>query len=417
VPTFSYIARTKEGSRDSGTIEAGHQDEAVLLLQRRGLTVTAIINLDRKIPKDQKKDTTAQPEKKKGQQFKHGGVRSSDLVVFARQLAMLLGAGVSLLKSLEIILKQVDSKRLHEVLTSIIRDMESGRTFKDSLAKFKSVFSDLWVYLIETGEASGNLPVVLSHLAKYLEDNEAFKRKIVSALMYPLILMLVAIGAVMFFVLKIVPTFTEILSSFNVELPLPTKVLIATSEILRKRFFLLVIVIAIIVYVFKRLIKIPAFRMQFERFQLRLPVFGNFLRFMMIEGFSTTMSILIESGVPIIYALDISERSQPFLVMQGLIGDVKTNVREGKSFGVPLSKSDFFPPMVVQMVSIGEEIGELASMFKRISKYYQDYLEAFVTRIAALFEPLMIVFMGGIIGAMVISIFLPIFNLATATAK
>ena len=412
---FSYIARTKDGSRDSGTIEAAHQDEAVSILQRRGLTVTSIISLDKKPGK--KHDNLGFGLKgRAAKKFKHKGVRSSDLVIFARQLAMLLGAGVSLLKSLEVILKQVDSRRLFEVINAIIKDMEAGRTFKDSIAKYKSIFSDLWIYLIETGEASGNLPTVLSHLAKYLEDTQAFKSKIISAMMYPAILFIVAIGAVMFFVMKIVPTFSEILTSFNVELPLPTQILISISNVLRSKFVFIVVGIGIIVFVFKKISKVPAFRSKFEKIQLSLPLFGNFFRFMMIEGFATTMAILIESGVPIIYALDISERSQPNTIMQNIIGNVKTSVREGKSFGVPLSKIDFFPPMVVQMISIGEEIGELSAMFKRISKYYQDYLEAFVTRLAALFEPLMIVFMGAIIGAMVISIFLPIFNLATATA-
>lgn len=412
---FSYIARTKDGTRDSGTIEAPSQDDAVTTLQKKGLVVTSIVDLDRKGMEVKKKSSFA-AKVSVTHKFGHAGVRSSDLVIFARQLAMLLGAGVSLLKSLEVILKQIDSKRLYAAVLSITKDMEAGRTFKDAVAKFKSIFSDLWIYLIETGEASGNLPVVLSHLAKYLEDTQAFKRKIVSALMYPCVLLIVAIGAVIFFVVKIVPTFTSILASFNVELPLPTKILITVSNVLRTKIILFIVGIGLLVFFFKRVMKIKTFRTQLEHLQLRLPIFGNFFRFMMIEAFSTTMSILIESGVPIIYALDISERSQPYMTMQDIIGEVKTSVREGKSFGVPLSKSDFFPPMVVQMVSIGEEIGELSAMFKRISLYYQEYLEAFVTRIAALFEPLMIVFMGGIIGAMVISIFLPIFNLATATA-
>ena len=412
---FSYIARTKGGSRDSGTLDAPSQDEAVTILQKKGLVVTSIIDLDRKSTEVKKKYSFA-AKVTAVHKFGHTGVHSSDLVIFARQLAMLLGAGVSLLKALEVILKQIDSRRLYAAVLSITKDMEAGRTFKDSVAKFKSIFSDLWVYLIETGEASGNLPVVLSHLAKYLEDTQAFKRKIISALMYPCVLMIVAVGAVIFFVVKIVPTFSTILTSFNVELPLPTKILISISDMLRTKIILFIVVIGLLVFFFKRVMKIKTFRVQLERFQLKLPVVGNFFRFMMIEAFSTTMSILIESGVPIIYALDISERSQPYMTMQEIIGEVKTSVREGKSFGEPLSRTDFFPPMVVQMVSIGEEIGELSQMFKRISTYYQEYLEAFVTRIAALFEPLMIVFMGGIIGAMVISIFLPIFNLATASA-
>lgn len=413
---FSYIARAKDGSRDSGTLQVSSQEEAITILQRRGLVVTSILDLDRKGVHDKKKSISVS-KRITMQKFGHTGVRSADLVIFARQLAMLLGAGVSLLKALEVILRQIDSKRLHSAVTTIVKDMESGCTLKDSIAKYKSIFSDLWVYLIETGEASGNLPVVLAHLAKYLENTQSFKSKIVSALMYPCVLMVVAIAAVIFFVVQIVPTFTTILTAFNVELPLPTKILIGISNVLRTKLIFIIIGIGGIVYALKRLMKIKAFRYQIENIQLRLPIVGNFFRFMMIEAFSTTMAILIESGVPIIYALDISERSQPYLKMQEIISDVKTSVREGKSFGEPLSKSEFFPPMVVQMVTIGEEIGELSGMFKRISIYYQEYLEAFVTRIASLFEPLMIVFMGGIIGAMVISIFLPIFNLATATSN
>jgi type IV pilus assembly protein PilC len=290
---FSYIARTKDGSRDTGTIEAKDQDSAISILQKKGLIVTSIVQFDITSPYQQKKkkDTFGRLSSKK---FGHGGVRAGDLVIFARQLAMLLGAGVSLLKSLEIILKQVDSKRLYEVIVAVTREMEGGRTFKDSLLKYKSVFSELWVYLIETGEASGNLPTVLEHLAKYLEDRQAFKRKIISALMYPAILFVVAVGAVMFFVVKIVPTFSEILLSFNVELPLPTKILIAISNGLRKRLILIILVIAGVIFLFKKLMKMDLFRAKLEKVQLKLPIFGNFFRFMMIEGFSTTMSILID---------------------------------------------------------------------------------------------------------------------------
>ena len=415
MPKFSYIARTKDGNRDTGTIESASQDEAIAVLQRKGLVVTSIIQYDITSAYQQRKKKEVLYGRVAVGRFKHRRVTAGDLVIFARQLAMLLGAGVSLMKSLEVILKQIDSRRLYEVVSEIIKDMEAGRTFKDSLTKFKSVFSELWIYLIETGEASGNLPTVLNHLAKYLEDRQAFQRKIISAMIYPCVLFVVAIAAVMFFVMKIVPTFTTILTSFNIELPLPTRILINASNLLRKRFIFIILGIAGIIFLIRRLMRVDVFRAQVEKMQLSLPIFGNFFRFTMIEGFSTTMAILIESGVPIIYALDISERSQPNKTMQVIIGSVKTSVREGKSFGVPLGKVDFFPPMVVQMITIGEEIGELSNMFKRIAKYYQEYLEAFVQRLAALFEPLMIVFMGIIIGAMVISIFLPIFNLATAT--
>lgn len=404
---FSYIARTKEGTKTTGTIEAIDRNEAIAILQRKDLVISSIAQYD--VATIEKK-----LEKKKVKKFKHRGVRSGDLVIFARQLAMLLGAGVSLMKSLDVILKQVDSQRLHDTLFDISKEMEAGRTFKDALAKYKNIFSELWLYLVETGEASGNLPMVLDHLANYLEERQAFKRKIISALMYPCVLFFVAIGAVLFFVVKIVPTFTQILSSMNIALPLPTRILIEISNFMRKKVILILLTIFGLVFLIKKLMKFDRIRIIIEKIQLGLPIFGNFFRFMMIETFSTTMSILIESGVPIIYALDISERSQPNKIMRQIIGGVKISVREGKSFAIPLEKTDFFPPMVVQMISTGEEIGELSNMFKRIAKYYQEYLEAFVTRLAALFEPLMIVFMGVIIGAMVISIFLPILSMATS---
>jgi type IV pilus assembly protein PilC len=408
---YSYIARTREATKDTGVIEAANQEEAVSLLQKRDLVVTSIIQLDKKDSLEEKKASV----KSRGRKFKHKGVAFGDLVIFARQLSLLLGAGVSLMKSLEVTQKQVDSKRLFEAIIDMSKDMEAGRTFKDALAKHKNIFSDLWLYLIETGEASGNLPKVLDHLANYLEERQAFRTKIISAMMYPAILFIVSIGAVLFFVMKIVPTFTKILSSMNVELPLPTKILVGISDFMTKKFFLLLLIVGGVVFLFKNLRKNDKFMFLVEKIQLRLPLFGSFFRFTMIESFSTTMSILIESGVPIIYALDISERSQPNRTMKDIIGGVKLSVREGKSFAVPLENTDFFPPMVIQMIATGEEIGELSGMFKRIAEDYRQYLEAFVARLTAIFEPLMIVFMGGIIGAMVVSIFLPIFSLATGT--
>jgi type IV pilus assembly protein PilC len=409
---YSYIARTKDANKDTGIIEAATQEDAINILQKKELIVTSIIQIDRaKSPTEKKAaQLSGKPAAKK---FKHKAANSADLVILARQLSMLLSAGVSLMKSLDVTKKQVDSQRLYEAITDMSKDMEAGRTFKDALAKHRNIFSELWLYLVETGEASGNLPKVLDHLANYLEEKQAFQTKIISAMMYPCVLFLVAIGAVIFFVMKIVPTFTKILVSLNVELPLPTKILIEISNFLTKKFFLLILCIVGIVFIAKKLAKNEVARVVIEKIQLRLPIFGNFFRFMMIESFSTIMSILIESGVPIIYALDISERSQPNKTMQAIIGSIKTSVREGKSFAIPLEKTDFFPPMVIQMISTGEEIGELSNMFQRISTYYRSYLEAFVSRLTALFEPLMIVFMGAIIGAMVVSIFLPIFSLAS----
>lgn len=414
MPKFSYLARKSDGTKDSGVIQANSKEEAISLLQKKGLLITSLLQYEAATKSIAKPSSSG---KLKTKSFKYNRVKFADLVILARQLSMLLGAGVSLLKSLEVITKQVESRKLYDVLTDVAKNMEAGQTFKDSLIKHKDVFSELWIFLVETGEASGNLPVVLDHLAKYLEDRQSFRQKIISALMYPFVLFIVAIAALMFFVIKIVPTFSSILTSINVELPLPTRILINLSNTLRKRWLFGIAILILLFFLFKKLMKNEKVKLLVEKLQLRLPVFGHFFSFMNVESFATTMSILIESGVPIIYALDICERSQPSNIMREIIHDVKVNVRDGRSLAVPLEKSGFFAPMVIQLIIIGEEIGELSEMFKRIAKFYQEYLANFVARLASLFEPIMIVFMGILIGGMVISIFLPIFNMATATAK
>lgn len=409
MPKFSYICRKKSGEKETGVVEGPSQDEVLAQLQKKGLYVTSIIPFE--VSKQDAVPTKERRVAKK--QFTHGGINDNDLVMFSRQLAMLLSAGISLLRALDVILKQVDSKKLSMIVVQIHQDMEGGKTFRDSLAKFPDIFSPLWINLIETGEASGNLPSVLDKLAYYLEESASFRRKIVSAMMYPGILLLVSVSAVFFFIIKIVPTFATILDSFGVELPLATKILISLSNVLRKKFLLLAGAVVGGTFVLKKLSKQPGISRMIEEVSLKLPVYGEFARYLLLERFATTLSILIESGVPILYALEISERSAGSIKMAETIQYVKKNVKEGKNMAQPMEKSDFFTPMVVQMVAIGEEIGELSSMLKKIAKFYQEYLEVFVTRLAAIFEPLMIVFMGVIIGAMVISIFLPIFSLAS----
>lgn len=408
MPKFSYICRKSTGEKEAGIIEGPTQDDVVAQLQRKGLFVTSIIPFD-----VGRKDVGFSRESRVAKkQFTHTGINDNDLVLFARQLAMLLGAGVSLLRSLDVISKQIDSKRFFGVVGQVRQDMEGGRTLRDSLAKFPQYFSPLWINLIETGEASGNLPMVLEKLAFYLEESAAFRSKIISAMVYPAILLFVSVAAVIFFLVKIVPTFAKILDSFGVELPRATKILIAISKFLQEKFFLLVFMIGGGVYGFKTLSVKPPFDRMIEEIKFRLPILGDFFRFLLLERFTTTMSILIESGVPILYALEISERSAGSIKMAETINFIKKSVKEGRSMAAPMERSDFFTPMVVQMVAIGEEIGELSNMLKRIAKFYQDFLAVFVTRLASIFEPLMIVFVGVIIGAMVIAIFLPIFSMA-----
>ena len=290
--------------------------------------------------------------------------------------------------------------------------METGLSLHESMAKHPSVFSELWVNLVESGEASGNLAMVLNRLASYLERASAFRRKIISALIYPGILMLAGIGALLFLTIKIIPTFAELFTGFDVKLPVLTQILIIISTFIRRYFLIIIISLGVGIYFLKQYLKTSDGRLMLENFQFKLPTFGEFFKALTVEKFSSEMSTLVESGVPILYSLDITEHSVDNLTMAGIIRKIKADVRDGNPLSQPLEKCGFFEPMVVQMVAIGEEIGELSQMFKKINEFYREYIETFLTRFTSMFEPIMLIFLGLVIGMMVVGMFLPIFQIS-----
>ncbi|MDD5246323.1 MAG: type II secretion system F family protein [Candidatus Omnitrophica bacterium] len=405
---FFYVARDGLGKKVSGVEEGSTSDEIINRLQSRDLIVITVAADYEQDVKGLREEIVAQSKAK----LKHYRVTPDDLVLFCRQLATLLGAGVTILKSLEIICMQVTSFKLYNVIRNLQKNMEAGLSLHEAMAKHPLVFSELWVNLVESGEASGNLAVVLNRLANYLERNAAFKRKLISAILYPIILMVAGLGALLFLTVRIIPTFAELFKGFDITLPLLTRMLISTSLFIKKFFLLLIGLLVVGAVLFRRYIKTKEGRKKFEQFQFRLPVFGEMFRALVVERFSSEMSTLVESGVPILYSLEIAEHSVGNLVMSEVVRKIKDEVREGKPLNQPLAKSGFFEPMVVQMVTIGEEIGELSPMFKKINAFYQEYVETFLARFATIFEPFMLVFMGIIIGIIVIGMFLPIFQIS-----
>ncbi|MFA5287711.1 MAG: type II secretion system F family protein, partial [Candidatus Omnitrophota bacterium] len=347
----------------------------------------------------------------------HNRITSGDLTLFCRQLATLLGAGVTILRSMNIIAQQVASRKLNKLIKDLQKNMEAGLSLHEAMARYPGVFSEMWTNLVESGEASGNLAMVLGRLATYLERDAAFKKKIISALIYPAILMVAGLAALLFMSIKIIPTFAQIFKGFNIELPLLTKLLLAVSLFIRHYGIITLILMVIGIWFFRKYISTRAGKRQFQEFLLKLPGVGEFFRTLSIERFTSEMSTLVESGVPILYSLEISERSVNNLVLGEVIRKIKEDVRAGKPLGQSLEKSNFFDPMVVQMVNIGEEIGELSNMFKRLNTFYQEYLETFLTRFTSMFEPAMLIFMGVVIGIMVIGLFLPIFEISQIGGK
>ncbi|MBU0549164.1 MAG: type II secretion system F family protein [Candidatus Omnitrophica bacterium] len=409
MPRFSYIAKDGSGKKITGNEDGASQEEIINRLQSRGLI---ILFVESTVYKSDINSESAAENLKSIARRQHLRITANDLSLFCRQLATLLGAGITILEALVIISKQVSSRRFYHVLLGLKKWMEEGLSMHEAMEKNKTVFSQLWINLVESGEASGNLAVVLTRLASYLERNARFRSKILSALIYPVILVFVGVVALLFLTLKIIPTFAELFSGFKMELPFITRMLIGTSSFIRHYLLLMVIIVAIIFFIIKKYMGTMEGRKQFETLVFRLPLFGDFLRDIIVEKFSSEMSTLIESGVPILYALEISERSVGNITVSDIIREIKEQVKQGRSLSLPMARSGFFEPMVVQMVGIGEEVGDLSGMFKKINEFYQEVVETFLTRFTSMFEPLMLIVVGAVIGVMVVGMFMPIFQLS-----
>ncbi|MDD5568371.1 MAG: type II secretion system F family protein [Candidatus Omnitrophica bacterium] len=409
MPKFSYIVRDKTGNKISGMEEGATQDEVVNRLQSKDFIV---INIFSDSGQGSALSSASGASTKGKINAKHNRVTGGDLTLFCRQLATLLGSGVTILKSLNIISQQVSSKLLYLIIKDLEKNMEAGLSFHEAMAKHPAVFTELWIHLVESGEASGNLAVVLSKLASYLERDTAFRKKLVSALIYPAILFLAGISALLFMTIKIIPTFAEIFNNFNIKMPFLTTLLIHTSKFIRSYFLLIIVALAVGIWFLRRYVSTRNGKRHLEEFILKVPLLGEAFRILIIERFTSEMSTLVESGVPILYSLEIAEHSVNSIILGEIVRSVKDDVRVGKSLGASLDERNFFDPMVVQMVNIGEEIGELSNMFKRLNAFYQEYLDTFLTRFATMFEPIMLIFIGAVIGLMVIGMFLPIFEIA-----
>ncbi|HQQ06817.1 MAG TPA: type II secretion system F family protein, partial [Candidatus Omnitrophota bacterium] len=353
---FMYIARDSQGKKVTGIEEGTSEEELIGRLQNMDLTVISIMSAGKVDLNKAMGEVSGRP---RFALKRHLGVNANDLVLFCRQLATLLGSGVTILASLETIAKQVTSTRLYGVIKDLQKEMEQGLSFHETLEKHKDIFSELWINLVESGEASGNLAVVLDRLAMYLERNAEFRRKLISALIYPAILLAGSLGALLFLTIKIVPTFAEVFRGFNLDLPVATQVLMTVSEFIRKFIILIIAAVIVAIYLFRKYIQTREGQRQWEHFLFKLPVFGDFFRALCVERFSSEMSTLVESGVPILYSLEITEKSVGSVILGEIVHQIKEDVRAGKSLSTPMEQSQFFEPMVVQMVTIGEEIGEL----------------------------------------------------------
>jgi type IV pilus assembly protein PilC len=345
-------------------------------------------------------------------------VSTRDLAIFTRQFATMINAGLPLVQCLDILSKQTEKEDFRAVIAQTMRDVEAGTTLAEALAKKENnkVFDELFVNMVEAGEAGGILDDILQRLATFIEKAEALKRKIQGAMVYPAVVMTVACLATAFMLIFIIPTFARMFTAFGGDLPLPTKIVMGLSSFLRSYWWVMLGGIIASIVMLRRYYSTENGHMQIDKLLLRVPVLGDVIRKGAVARFTRTLGTLISSGVPILTGLEITARTAGNRVVQEAIMAARASIREGETISAPLKQSNVFPPMVVQMISVGEETGALDDMLTRIADFYDSEVDTAVDALTSLIEPVMIVFMGAVVGGMVIAMYLPMFKLINVVA-
>jgi len=400
MPVFAYQGRTTQGST-AGEIEAPDRTAAVAELRRKAILVTQI------------KEKAGGPARAASMRARFGKVKDKEMAIFTRQFSTMVDAGLPLVQCLTILAEQSESKTLRGVTSKVAGSVEAGSTLADALRRHPKTFDELFVNLVEVGEAGGILDTVLQRLSVYIEKAAALKRKVKSAMIYPLTIVGVAFIVVIFMLTFVIPTFAKMFISMGADLPLPTMIVIRLSNF-ATRFWWLIIGAAIgIVVGLRAYYKTEGGRSLIDALVLKLPVFGTLIRKVAVARFTRTLGTLVSSGVPILEGLRITARTAGNRVVEHAVLETRASVTAGKTLAEPLKASTVFPPMVVQMISVGEQTGALDAMLNKIADFYDDEVDTAVTALTALLEPMMIVFLGVVIGGLVIAMYLPIFRLVT----
>lgn len=404
MPNFKYNAKDQEGKSVTGTIEAVNFASVVAALRSRELIIVSL----------EEEKTKKGFARSSGKRVK---IKLEDLVVFSRQLSTMVTAGIPLVQGLDILRDQIEHKDFKGVVRDLGEKIEGGDSLSEALAKHPGVFSHLFVNMVRAGESSGSLDEILDRLATYLEKTASLRRKVKSALVYPTVVTIMAMLISLVLVLKVIPGFESIFSTLKADLPMPTRVLIAFSNLVRHYFIFMVVLGVIIFLGLKAYIKTARGRLVFDRFKLNMLVFGPLFKKVAVSKFTRTLSTLVRSGVPILNALEIVGKTAGNKVVEDAVDDVKDSVREGESIAEPLSRHKVFPPMVVRMTSVGEETGRLEDMLSKIADFYDEQVDAAVAGLTSMIEPLIIAFLGIVIGSIVVAMFLPILKLTEIVGK
>jgi len=402
MPKFAYTAKDEDAHLLTGTIDAKERSFVIRELKKKNLTIISV---------------AAEEEKKAELWSGREKVKPMDLVIFSRQLATLIDSGISLVVGLTILQQQVENPYLKKIFYNLKSDIEAGNSLSSSFGKYPSAFPDIFMNMIKAGETSGSLNEILERVADYLERTENVRRKLKSALTYPVLVMSMAIIIVGFLMLKVVPTFKNIFISLGGALPLPTLILIKISDYGLRLLPIIVLLIITFYIIFVKYIHTERGRLRFDQFKLRLPIFGLVFRNVAISKFVRTLATLVKSGVSILEAFEISGKVSGNKVIEQATDQIRLNLQAGENISEPMEQTGKFPIFVVKMIAVGEQTGELEKMLNKVSDYYEEQINEALSSLTSMLEPLIIVFLGVIIGFIVLAMFLPIFKLTQTIGR
>jgi len=400
MPVYTWVAQTRKGRTLKGDIEAVDETVALSQLKRRKLTVKKI----KPKPKDLFENVA----------FMQPKVTNKDIVVFTRQFSTMIDAGLPLVQGLNILSDQAENKTFKRILKEITRDVEGGATLAEALKKHPKVFDNLFVNLVAAGEVGGILDTILQRLANYIEKAEKLKSQIKGAMTYPLVVVAIAILVIAVILIFVIPVFQEMFEGFGQALPVPTQIVVNMSNFVKANIHYMIGALIVFIILFKKYRNTARGRKQTDALALKLPIFGPLLKKVAVARFTRTLGTMISSGVPILDALEVVAKTSGNVVLEEVIFEVRASIAEGQTIAEPLAETDIFPGMVIQMISVGEATGALDTMLEKIADFYDDEVDTAVEALTSMLEPMLMVFLGGSIGGLVIAMYLPICKMAGA---
>jgi len=404
MPDYQYVARDTAGKMITGSTHAANQSAVVKFLREQGLTPTSI----------QMGGAAARNRYAKG---KRGSPKLEDAVILSRQMATMIRAGLPLIEVLDILAEQSEKASMKKIMREIEKDVESGSSLTEAIQKHEKVFDNFFASMVKAGEASGMLDSILDQVATYLEKILSIRRKVKMAVMYPATVSIVATGITIFLLVKVVPVFEEIFSDLGSALPLPTRITLFLSGALQDHLWKIIVAVIILVLAIRQWGKTKSGRYRIDYLKLKIPIFGPIFMKVAIAKFTRTLGTLIKAGVNILYALEITAKTSGNSVIEEAVLKTRTSIQGGESITRPLIESGCFPPMVTRMIDVGERTGALESMLTKIADFYEDQVDAAVSGLTSIIEPLLIVVLGVIIGFLVISMFMPMFKMVEVLSK